>query len=100
MSEDLEPFSESLADVFTRLGLPDPVLNGELVEEWKDLAGQPWVGRSHPLYVKGKTLYVEASSPSGVAFLRYGIANLLEVLEHRFGTGVIEGVEVVPPQRR
>ena len=98
-NEDLEPFSKSINDVFTRLGLPDPVVMSKLVEEWDELAGSPWVGRSRPLYVRGTTLIVEASAPSMVAFLRYGQSGLVETLEERFGAGLIDSVEVVAPGR-
>jgi len=95
----MEPFSESLDEVFARLGLPDPVLISQISREWDELAGQPWAGRSKPLYVKSKTLIVEASAPSMIAFLRYGKATLLETLRERFGEGEIEAVEVVAPGR-
>ena len=96
-SDDLEPFSESIDEVFTKLGLPDPIIMSKITKEWATLAGTPWVGRSKPLYVRGKSLVVEAASPSMVAFLRYGESGLLEALEKRFGIGLIDSVEVVPP---
>ena len=85
--KDLEPFEETLDEVCTRLGLPDPVLMSQISSEWETLAGQPWVGRSKPLYVKARTLVVEASSPSMIAFLKYGEASLLENLKNRFRPG-------------
>ncbi len=97
--DDLEPFSESLNDVFARLGLPDPVLMSQVISEWEILAGKPWVGRSTPLFVRGQTLVVEASGPSMVAYLRYGESSLLETLKERFGEGLINSIEVVPPGR-
>lgn len=100
MSRDLEPFSDSLDDVFARLGLPNPRLMSELLAEWPDLAGNPWVGHGRPIVVRGKTLVVEASAPSMVAFLRYGVSALLKSLSERFGEGSITAVEVVPPGRR
>ena len=96
---DLEPFNETLDDVFKKLGLPDPVLMSKIVSDWEELAGSPWVGRSKPLYVRGRTLVVAAQSPSMVAFLRYGESSLVENLKNRYGTREIEGVEVVPPGR-
>jgi len=96
---DLEHFSDSLDEMFTRLGLPDPVLMAALGSEWDDLAGPPWSGRSKPLYIKGKTLVVEAVSASMVAFLRYGESSLLEVLSERFGKGAIETIDIEPPGR-
>jgi len=98
-SNDLEPFSDSLKDVFARMGLPDPVLMSKVSDEWETLAGKPWVGRSKPMFVRGKTLVVEASGPSMVAFLRYGEVTLLKTLKERFGEGVIDSIEVLPPGR-
>ena len=97
--DDLEPFSESLDDVFKKLGLPDPVLMSEIAGEWEALAGKTWSGRSQPLFVRGKTLIVEAATPSMVAFLRYGESELVERLKHRFGEGLIDAVEVQSPRR-
>lgn len=96
---DLSSFESSLGDVFRKMGLPDPVLMSQLIDEWDELAGTPWVGRSRPVVIKGKTLVVEASAPSMVAFLRYGATQLVEILKARFGDGVVDQVEVTPPSR-
>ncbi|HEX6945981.1 MAG TPA: DUF721 domain-containing protein [Acidimicrobiia bacterium] len=98
MSE-LEPLAEGLEKVFGKLGLPDPKVMSAVMEEWAELAGPPWTGKSKPVVVRGHTLVVEASSPSQVAFLRYGITKLLTTLGERFGEGVITDVDVVPPRR-
>ena len=95
----LEPFSDSIAAVFARLGAPDPVTVFKIIEEWESLAGKPWVGRSKPLYVRGRTLVVEAFSPSMIAFLRYGESGLLEAIGDRFGDSAVDAVEVVAPGR-
>ena len=94
---DLETFSESIDKVFTRLGLPDPILMSKISADWDEFAGNPWAGRSKPLYVKRHKLVVEAFSPSMVAFLRYGETGLIEALEKRFGTGVVDSIEVISP---
>ncbi|MFP3881560.1 MAG: DUF721 domain-containing protein [Actinomycetota bacterium] len=96
---ELEHFSESVDDMFARLGLPDPVVMAGISSEWDELAGAPWAGRSRPLYIRGKTLVVEASSPSMVAFLRYGETSLLDRLEERFGKGVVQKVDIRLPGR-
>ena len=98
-NKDLEPLGDSLQDVFARFGLPDPVLMSQLTNEWDELVGKHWKGRSRPVSIRGKTLVVEAATPSLVAFLRYGESALVESLEKRFGTGIFRGVEVVPPDR-
>jgi hypothetical protein len=96
---DLEHFSESVNDMFAKLGLPDPVVMAAVSSEWDELAGAPWSGRSRPLYIKGTTLVVEASSASMVAFLRYGESSLMEKLEDRFGRGTIATVDIRAPGR-
>lgn len=95
----LEPFSDSITALFGRLGLGDPLTAFKISEEWESLAGKPWAGRSRPLYVKGRTLVVEAFSPSAIAFLRYGEAALLEAIGARFGDSTVDAVEVVGPGR-
>lgn len=97
--KDLEHFSESVDEMFQKLGLPDPVVMAAVGSEWDELAGAPWKGRSKPLYIKGTTLIVEASSPSMVAFLRYGEATLLDTLSDRFGAGTIRSIDIQPPGR-
>lgn len=96
---DLEHFSESVDDMFARLGLPNPTVMSGISSEWDELAGPPWSGRSRPLYMRSKTLVVEAVSPSMVAFLRYGETSLLERLAARFGEGTIEAIDIKAPGR-
>jgi hypothetical protein len=98
--DDLEHISESVDDMFTKLGLPDPVVMATISSEWDQLAGPPWRGRSSPLYVHGRTLVVEAASASMIAFLRYGEKGLVESLAERLGTGVIDTIEIRSPDPR
>lgn len=97
---DLTSFGSSLDEVFRRLGLPDPMVMARVSSDWGEVAGSPWVGRSTPLYIQGKTLVVEASVPSMVAFLRYGVADLIKTLATHLGEGVIDQIEVRPPAAR
>ena len=94
---EMTSFSSAMNDMFRRLGLPDPLLVGRIKSEWPEFAPAQWKGRSAPLTIKGRTLVVEASSPSQIAFLRYGVEDLLRRLEERYGPGVIEAVDVRPP---
>ncbi|HJQ75995.1 MAG TPA: DUF721 domain-containing protein [Acidimicrobiia bacterium] len=96
---DLEHFSDSVDAMFARLGLPDPMMMATLSAEWDRLAPAPWSSRSTPLYMTGSTLVVEASSPSMVAFLRYGEADLLDKLAERFGPDKVKTIEIKRPGR-
>ena len=100
MSKDeLEPLSDTLNQVFAKLGFADPRIMATINSEWETLAPSPWPQRSKPVGVRGKTLVVEAASPSMVAFLRYATADLLEAISGRVGQGVIEAIDVRPPGR-
>jgi len=94
---DLTPFRTSLEEMFRRMGLSDPIVMSRIAGGWDELAGSPWSGRSRPLFIQGKTLVVEATAPSMVAFLRYGSSELVAVLSRVIGEGVIEQIEVRPP---
>lgn len=96
--KDLEQFSDAVDEMFTRMGLPDPVVMAALTSEWDELAGPPWSGRSKPAYLRGRTLVVEASSASMVAFLRYAESALVEKLSERFPRSQIEAVDIQAPR--
>ncbi|HZD22084.1 MAG TPA: DUF721 domain-containing protein [Acidimicrobiia bacterium] len=96
-AKDLEPFSDSVDDMFRRLGLPHPAVMAIMSNEWDSLTGAPWSGRSKPLYIKGTTLVIEASSASMIAFLKYGEATLLKTLADRFGEDVVKSLDIRPP---
>lgn len=98
-NDDLEPLADSMEATFARLGLPDPALMSQVVDEWGDLAGKHWKGRSKPVSMRGRTLVVEASTASLVAFLKYDEETLLNSLKKRFGPGVFASVDVVAPGR-
>lgn len=94
---DMSSFGSAMNDMFRRLGLPDPLLVEQIKSEWEQLAGPPWVGRAKPVTIQGKTLVIEASSPSSVAFLRYAVSELLESIQTRLGPGVIDAIDVRGP---
>jgi predicted nucleic acid-binding Zn ribbon protein len=98
--DDLTPFRTSLEEMFRKMGLSDPIVMSRLSAGWDELAGSPWAGRSRPLFIQGKTLVVEASAPSMVAFLRYGSSALVASLKEVIGEDVIEQIEVRPPSAR
>ena len=97
---DLSSLESSLDDMFRRLGLPAPDLLVRLNRDWGDIAGEPWAGRSAPLVIRDGTLVVEASSPSMVAFLRYGQVDLINRIVEQIGPGIVREIEVRPPTRR
>lgn len=75
-------------------------LSKRIMDEWDDVAPDPWKQGAEPLVVLGGELIVRASSAHGVRLLRYAVGGLLEALHRRFGTETITEVRVVAPSGR
>ena len=91
---DLEPVSGFLDQVLRRFGMPDPVDLSRLVEEWPELAGEPWGTRSRPAGLDRGELLVEVDDGSVATLLRYQQAALVERLERQLGAGLVTSVRI------
>ncbi len=88
-----------MKEVLANLGLPSPSITVSLQENWSEVAGEPWVGQTRPLFIRDKELVVEAISAALVGMLRYGVGDLLRRLDEHLGEGMVESVRVVGPGR-
>ena len=91
---DLEPVAGFLDQVLRKLGMPDPVDLSRLVDEWPDVAGEPWGTRSRPAGLTDGELLVEVEDGSMATLLRYQQAALVERLERRLGGGLVTSVRI------
>lgn len=91
---DLEPVGGFLGQVLKRLGLPDPVDLDRLIEEWADLAGEPWGTRSQPAGLSNGVLVVEVDDGSIATLLTYQQNTLIERLEQRLGARLVTSVKI------
>ena len=89
---DLEKVGGFLDQVLRRLGLPDPLDLNRLVEEWADLAGEPWGTRSQPAGLANGELVVEVDDGSIATLLRYQQKTLIDRLESRLGAPLVTSV--------
>ncbi|MFQ5967443.1 MAG: DUF721 domain-containing protein [Acidimicrobiia bacterium] len=92
---DLIRLEEALRVTFAKLGLGPVELMVRLNEEWDDVAGEPWIGISRPVVLRGGELLVEADLPSAVRVLSYDTGELLRRLDSRFGPGSVSQIRVV-----
>lgn len=93
------PLGDLVRSLLTRLGLANLETWQRIQEEWEELAGDPWAGRSKPRSLQDGVLVVESSTPAGVSILKYGVASLQSSLNRELGEGVIREVRVKPPPR-
>jgi hypothetical protein len=93
----LEPIEGLLQDLLSRMGLAEPDLFSAMADEWDQLAGEPWSGRSRPLLLRNGELLVEVEALALVGVFRYAVGDLQRRLDGRFGMGTIESVRVQGP---
>ena len=94
-----ESLEDIMRGVLSRMGLPAPSISVSLERDWPEVAGEPWAGRTRPLFIRDNELVVEAVAPALVAMLRYAVGDLLRRLDQHLGEGVVESVRVVGPGR-
>lgn len=70
------------------------------MDEWDDVAPEPWTTGAEPLVVLGRELIVRATTSHGVRLLRYAIGDLLEAVHRHYGTEAITEIRVVAPSGR
>jgi len=97
---DLERVGGFLEQVLRRMGMPDPIDLNRLVEEWEDLAGEPWGTRSQPAGLEGGELVVEVDDGSIATLLTYQQRALVERLERRLGAPLVTSIKIRVARRK
>jgi len=91
---DLERIGDNLDAVLRRLGLPAADALQRLVDDWADLAGEPWASRSRPAGLHRGELVVEVADGTSASLLRYQCGQLLERLEEGLGARLVDTVRL------
>jgi len=91
---DLQRIGDDLAAVLRRLGLPAVDTTQRLVDDWAELAGEPWASRSRPAGLQRGELIVEVADGTSASLLRYQAGDLLRRLEEGLGARLVEAVRI------
>ena len=91
---DLEPIGAGLDDLLARLGMPPPSDVAALVDEWVELAGEPFGARSTPAGLRDGVLTVVVDDGSVASLLRYREGELIDRLATRLGAGVVTAITI------
>ena len=97
---DLEPVGSELDALLSRLGMPRTVDLGRLVDEWEELAGDPFATLSRPAGFDGGELVVEVSDGTAASLLKYRAGTLLDRLGEHLGEGVVERIRIRVANRK
>lgn len=91
---DLEPIGKDLDELLVRLGMPTALDLTELVEDWEEVAGEPFAGVAEPVGLKDGELVVQVKDGAAASLLRYRVGPLLDRLRSHFGEGAVDRVKI------
>ena len=75
-------------------------LSKRVMDDWQEVAPEPWTEGAEPLVILGGELVVRATTAHGVRLLRYAAGDLLAALHQRYGVDAITEIRVVAPSGR
>lgn len=90
----LEPLSAGLDAILAKLGLPPDMAMASMVEEWPQVAGEPFGSLSRPAGYSGGELTLSVTDGPSATLLRYRIDELIERLDERYGKGRVTSVRI------
>lgn len=91
---DLQRVGDDLEAVLRRLGLPAPGAVERLVNDWAQVAGEPWAERAVPVGLHRGELVLEVADGATASLLKYQVSGLLERLERALGARLVESVRL------
>jgi hypothetical protein len=86
--------SEVLGTIIEKAAVGIDVRHGQLVSDWESFAPDDWVTFGRPVGIRDHQLLVEVSDGSAATLLRYQITDLMNVIENRYGPGIVTAVKV------
>jgi hypothetical protein len=91
---ELERIGDGLDGLLRRLGLPAPGAADRLLDDWAEVAGEPWAGRSVPVGLQRGELLVEVPDGTTASLLKYQVSSLLARLEQALGARLVDSVRL------
>jgi len=92
--DDLTPVGEGLEGLLRAMGMPAALDVATLVDDWAEIAGEPFASMARPAAFGSGELILEVPD-GGVATLRkYRLGDLVDRLAGRFGEGRVTSVRI------
>ena len=90
----LEPIGGDLEAILTRLGMPPTLDVTRLVEEWEELAGEPFSTMATPAGFGDGELLLEVADGSAASLMKYRAGALLDRLRESHGDGIVTRIKI------
>jgi hypothetical protein len=91
---DLEPIGGEVEEFLTKLGMPPMLDVARLVDEWDELAGEPFSSMATPAGFSDGELVVEVTNGPAASIMKYRAGALLDRLRDSLGDGVVERIRI------
>jgi hypothetical protein len=91
----LRPISDGLSDILTRLGIPADLDLATLVEDWPEIAGDPFGSMSTPAGYGDGELVLSVSDGTAASLLKFRVGELIGRLDEHFGKGAVTSVRII-----
>jgi len=91
---DLEPIGGELEALLTRLGMPPTLDVARLVDEWDELAGEPFSTLTTPAGFADGELVLEVADGSAASLMKYRAGALLDRLREALGDGLVDRIKI------
>ena len=99
VTTDLISLKGNVFSALSGIGISHIGVTIRLINDWDELAGEPWAEQTRPLGIRDGELIVETATASLVSLLRYATGSLHERIEGIVGNGVISSITVQAPPR-
>ncbi len=89
---EIQQIGEILDTLVSRLGIKKQLKKAEVIKDWESIVGKKIADETKAELVKGKTLFVNASSPVWAQELEFLKPELLKKIRQKIGQGIITDI--------
>lgn len=92
--QGLRQVGSGIEKMLRELGMPEMFDVATMVENWPEIAGEPFGSMSAPASFGGGVLTLSVTDGVAASLLKYRVGDLIERLAGRFGEGVVTSVRI------
>jgi predicted nucleic acid-binding Zn ribbon protein len=93
--KEATPLSDAFDDLLKAYRLKDTFDEKALVQAWPSIMGNTIASRTSEVYIKDKKLFAKINSGPLKQEMRMNQSKLLQLIEERFGSGIITEVVIL-----
>lgn len=92
---EIQTMGQAIRELLNSYHLTSKFDEASLINSWERIAGKPIAKRTKKLHIRNKVLFVELDSPSMKHDFSLHKAQVLELFQKEFGSGIITDIIVM-----